>query len=96
MMTRSVPFSCGFRVGYGIDYYNADLNFADLLRSLKRNKCAHVAWSDQGNGSRGDKLAAYIRKRYPGSITQSSPNRNPNTFNILYVWVWAVPAGLKG
>ena len=42
-----------------------------------------------GNGY-GDKFAAFITKHQLGEVSMTGPSRNPNSGNMVKVWVWTV------
>ena len=57
----------------------------------KNYKEAFVVFSDKTSSSRGQDLADYIRQNNLGAIIESEERVNPNTGNIIKVWVWSPP-----
>lgn len=52
---------------------------------------AFVVWSDTDYSSGGKGLFAYIRDNKLGEVVQMGPRMNPNTGNMISIWVWAPP-----
>jgi hypothetical protein len=52
--------------------------------------CAFITFSDNKDAGCGTKLAKYIRKHRLGGLTQTPWVENPNSNNLIRVWVWAV------
>ena len=91
---------CGIREGIGIDYednYDIDGNdikftpkdvLEGLVHSARYDKrFAYIIFSSITKN--GTKLAKYIRANRLGDITTLKARKNPNTDNILQVWLWA-------
>lgn len=55
---------------------------------------SHIVFTDAARSPRtrtsGDKLASYIRRYRLGSVSAARKARNPNSGNILGVYVWTV------
>lgn len=55
---------------------------------------AFVVFSDvdrQGTLTGGNALCEYIRKNNLGEIVELGPRKNPNSGNMIKIWMWAPP-----
>lgn len=46
--------------------------------------------TQKGNTPHGSRLARYIKKNRLGDVWESPPRINPNSHNVLCMWVWVV------
>jgi hypothetical protein len=68
-----------------LEDYSAFIMFSDTQGDLENDT----------RPSNGEKLAAALEKKYPGSLTTVGPAVNPNSGNPIMVWVFAIPASLQ-
>ena len=64
--------------------------FCKALRN-HYERSAHYLFSDKAFNSPGFRLAAGLRKKYPGSIRMSPVAVNPNSRNEIRVWIFTPP-----
>lgn len=88
-----VPISCGVTYLYGLN----DSPETIVHRAMQQRKVndravkeAFIIWSDV-DGSMGSRLAQYIQGRPDlGPVLETEARRNPNSGNLIKVWVWQV------
>jgi hypothetical protein len=51
---------------------------------------AFVFFSSFGSSTAGQNIAAYIEKYKLGTVMKTRPTLNPNSGNVLTMWVWTV------
>lgn len=51
---------------------------------------AFLVFSDTVRRGRGSALAKYIKSRGLGTVNASRPKKNPQTGNMIQVWIWSV------
>lgn len=66
------------------------VQFCKALRN-HYERSAHYLFSDKAFNSPGFRLAAGLRKKYPGSIRMSPVAVNPNSRNEIRVWIFTPP-----
>lgn len=81
---------CGLHEIYNIQRVSADVILLD--NEFDDDSCAFYLFTDTGGSKRssGGKLAKFITENKLGIVTASPTKRNPNSQNMLTVWVWAV------
>jgi len=47
--------------------------------------------TDHGGSKGGNALAEYIRENNLGSIVEAGPRMNPNSGNMIKMWIWSPP-----
>ena len=52
-------------------------------------KCAYIVFTDNNNHTRGIELARFIRKRHLGTLINTGQRKNPNSGNLVKLWIWA-------
>lgn len=57
----------------------------------KKIKEAFVLFSDTAHSKGGNDLYRYIVENEIGNIMEFGPRKNPNTGNMIKLWVWAPP-----
>jgi hypothetical protein len=60
---------------------------------VKKIREAFVMFSDTDNGALmgGNALYSYIRENNLGNIVEFGPRMNPNTGNMIKLWIWEPP-----
>ncbi len=93
-------FSCGISVLSGVSYTPPEEIVKKVLKvrhsyDSKKIKEAFVVFSDKcrrdSEVSGGDILCKYIRDNKLGDILEMGPRMNPNSGNMIKIWVWAPP-----
>lgn len=88
--------SCGVRQIYELPSIPASAvksvkkKFARDYLGAVYDPCAMVCFSDVTRGSRGTRLADYIAEKKLGPVMASQSVRNPNSGNLITVWIWHV------
>lgn len=90
--------SCGVSVLSAISKEDPERIVAKVLYERascdnKKIREAFVIWSDKDHdGQRGgNALCKYIKDKNLGDVLEMGPRMNPNTGNMIKVWVWAPP-----
>ena len=86
--------SCGVHQVSGL-YTRSKDPVGQFCRAIKNHwdTSAHYLFSDKAYNSPGFRLAAGLRKKYPGSIRMSPIAVNPNSMNEIRVWIFTPPKG---
>lgn len=77
---------CGIKELTGIQMAS---NMRELIRASKTHAAAFIVFSTV-SGSNGGTFTTYIRKHKLGTVTKMRANKNPNSQNMLSMWVWRV------
>lgn len=88
--------SCGISLLNGLAGVPPEAIVAKILKArsfhdAKRIKEAFVLFSDTEHAQGGNKLYKYIRDNKLGNIVEFGPRMNPNTGNMIKLWVWEPP-----
>lgn len=88
MIIESTPISCG--VDFLSELYASTIH-SELARNVHAlQEQAFMIFSDAVENGNGKALASYITKNKLGTITATRGRRNPNSNNIIKVWVWSI------
>jgi hypothetical protein len=87
---------CGMKELSGIQDFTPDYGFfQEIAEGLRGNtgRTAHIIFTDARlpawkKPTKGDELAAFIRKKRMGRVTASPWRKNPNSLNEVCVFVW--------
>lgn len=105
MIISHVNISCGVLQAHGLpgnveSFFNQVLNFRQ--EGDVPIQSTFLIFSDRVYGgdnpqywSNGQRIAAEIEKRYPGTLSKSATKMNWNSNNDIVVWTWAVPITRK-
>jgi hypothetical protein len=94
-MVGSSACSCGVSVLSGLKYSTSEEIVHKILKERhqadsKKIREAFVMFSDVVGGP-GEQLYAHIKKNNVGEIVEFGPRKNPNTGNMIKLWVWTPP-----
>lgn len=83
---------CGIRELDGVEEQSAERSALDAAYYwFEHDKDgAHIFFSVTNRKLHGKNLAAYIIKNKLGTVIKTSPTKNPNSGNMLTMWVWTV------
>lgn len=89
-------FSCGTTMLSGLSGKTPKQIVDKVLVERSENEYktireAFVVWSDTNYSQGGEGLFAYIRDNKLGDVIKMGPRMNPNTGNMISIWVWAPP-----
>lgn len=62
---------------------------SDKYGAWSDSEQAFIIFTDTKESGAGDKLAKFIEKNKLGTIISTKYRQNPNTSNLIKVWVWA-------
>ena len=83
---------CGLNEIHGVGYPPKDILLYVGERFVEQEERVPFYFftdtREVGGGSDGKNLASYITKHKLGRIVQSRYKRNPNSGNMLRVWIW--------
>ncbi len=89
---------CGARVLHELDKNPKD-NVSEVKERFEgggwndADRCAFVVFSDRsGRGRSGPALAAFIKRHKLGTVVSTRSKKNPNSGNMITIWVWGVDA----
>lgn len=87
--------SCGVSTLKGLSHSTPEQIVYKILREraptdYKKIREAFVVFSDTSKGP-GNRLYAYIKEKNLGNIVEFGPRKNPNTGNLIKLWVWEPP-----
>jgi len=54
------------------------------------SKCTYIIFTDYSKNRNGDNLKKYIEKNKLGTVTKQRAKRNPNSKNIINLFVWSI------
>lgn len=88
--------SCGVSMLSGINGSTPEQIVNKVLKErsvndYKKIREAFVVFSDTDNAAGGNELCRYIKDNKLGAILEMGPRMNPNTGNMIKIWVWAPP-----
>lgn len=72
------------------ELYNLDVPNPAIITKVYNdsNRRAMIIFHDVVSWSNGSSLASYIRRNKLGSLTSSKKVMNPNSRNIIQMWIW--------
>ena len=85
---------CGIREFDGL-VTSPQSNVKEMIKNWLNEKengspYTFILFSDIHTTTRGINTAKYIKNNKLGSIKETRKKRNPNTGNILKIWIWAI------
>jgi hypothetical protein len=89
-------YSCGVSVLSGLSVSSPEQMVNKVLKEraitdTKKIREAFVVFSDVAEGHGGNSLCRYIKDNKLGDIVEFGPRMNPNTGNMIKMWVWSPP-----
>lgn len=81
---------CGLNEIYDVGDNSPERNLSDVGERFVESKgyVPFYIFTDIADSNGGKNLAKYIKKHKLGRIIHSKAKRNPNSGNMLTVWVW--------
>jgi len=89
-----VNISCGVQELRGVSVYEPSVLIRRQIAPSRLNRLAHIVFSDSTRYNRpwtncsGSSFAQFIRDRNLGRVVRSTERRNPNSGNVIAVWIW--------
>lgn len=92
MASLTTTTCCGIRELSGLEGYSLREVLEGCARDwfLNNRDGIHIFFSTTGNYRTGHNLEAYIKKHALGAVLRTKAARNPNSGNLLTMWVWTV------
>lgn len=59
----------------------------------ENSRCAYYIFTCQSSKSIGKRLAKFVESNGLGTVTTLTSKRNPNSGNMIKMWMWAVNMG---
>lgn len=92
MYIYSSSISCGVSQAWDLSRQPVEC-IKDYVKNCEQRKQAFIIFSDKAIGKgdsygSGPKLADYIRQNDLGEVLETPEQYNPNSRNMIKVWVW--------